>query len=92
MKKAKIYNEERMKNIYLSPPKSQKSIDIDLIKEQVIDLNDKLDYLVTILMKNRKIGVRTNGKNDNEIIIPALGDNPNILDISLDITQQLKIF
>ena len=39
----------------LLPEKDQKAIDIEVVKEQVLDLNDKFDYLMFVLMKERRV-------------------------------------
>jgi hypothetical protein len=36
---------------------------IEVVKEQILDLNDKFDFLVSILIKNKKIGIQ---QVDNE--------------------------
>lgn len=39
----------------LLPEKDQKAIDLEVVKEQILDLNDKFDYLLHVLMKEKKI-------------------------------------
>ena len=46
---------ERSKNMELAPPVEQTTIDLDIVKEQIIDLNDKFDFLIFTMMKNRKL-------------------------------------
>lgn len=49
---------ERKENEDLVPGVDQQVIDVEIIKEQIIDLNDKFDFLVSLLIKNQKIAVR----------------------------------
>jgi hypothetical protein len=68
-----------------------------LIKEQVIDLNDKLDYLVTILMKNRKLGVKKTTSLDHQNIkntefVIGGSENKNEIEDQLDINEQFQLF
>ena len=39
----------------LLPEVDQKAIDLEVVKEQILDLNDKFDYLLFVLMKERRI-------------------------------------
>lgn len=39
----------------LMPEKDQKAIDLEIVKEQILDLNDKFDYLLYVMMKEKKI-------------------------------------
>ena len=38
-------------------PRDINAENIDLVKEQVLDLNDKFDFLLSLLMKGQKLGV-----------------------------------
>lgn len=45
-------------------------MDVEIIKEQVLDLNDKFDFLLTLLFKNEKLGVEANPEsNDQEFVL-----------------------
>ena len=46
---------ERKMNENLLPERDQKAIDLEVVKEQILDLNDKFDYLLSIMMKERRI-------------------------------------
>lgn len=54
------YKVERNKNLNLAPPRSKKEIDVEYVKEQALDLNDKFDFLISLLMKNQKMGAKYN--------------------------------
>ena len=47
--------EERKANEGLLPEKDQKAIDLEVVKEQILDLNDKFDYLLYVMMKDRRL-------------------------------------
>ena len=49
---------ERKSNQQLLPDDPTSS-SIDLIREQILDLNDKFDYLVTLFLKSKKIDFET---------------------------------
>ena len=49
------FKRERYNNIDLVPKRDQTSIDAEIVKDQVIDLNDKFDYLLYILFKSGKL-------------------------------------
>ena len=49
------FQAERKMNEELMPDKDQKAIDIEIVKEQILDLNDKFDYLMYVLMKDRRL-------------------------------------
>ena len=38
-------------------PKDVQGENIDVVKEQILDLNDKFDFLLSLLMKGQKLGV-----------------------------------
>jgi hypothetical protein len=42
-------------NENLLPEKDQKAIDIEVVKEQILDLNDKFDYLLFVMMKDKRL-------------------------------------
>lgn len=50
------YKVIRNKNLDLAPPRTKKEIEIEYVKEQALDLNDKFDYIISLLMKNKKMG------------------------------------
>jgi hypothetical protein len=50
-----MFHQERLDNEDLVPPPDQKEIDIEIVKEQILDLNDKFDYLILLMMKNKKM-------------------------------------
>ena len=52
---------------------------IEIIKEQIIDLNDKFDFLVSLMIKSQKINVKHNENDDADF---ALGEGP--VDTSLN--------
>jgi hypothetical protein len=39
----------------LLPEKDQKALDLEVVKEQILDLNDKFDYLLFVLLKDKKL-------------------------------------
>lgn len=43
-------------------PEDVKSKHLEIIKEQVLDLNDKFDFLVTLLIKSNKLGAQRKEK------------------------------
>lgn len=47
---------ERNQNNDILPPESSTEKDLQVVKEQILDLNDKFDYLLYLLVKDRKIG------------------------------------
>jgi hypothetical protein len=55
IKHADMFHQERLDNEDLVPPPDQKEIDIEIVKEQILDLNDKFDYLILLMMKNKKM-------------------------------------
>ena len=52
--------DEMKQNEDLVPPESEEKVGIEIIKEQIIDLNDKFDFLINLMIKNQKIGVIKN--------------------------------
>jgi hypothetical protein len=46
---------ERKMNEGMLPEKDQKAIDLEVVKEQILDLNDKFDYLLYVMMKDRRL-------------------------------------
>jgi hypothetical protein len=48
--------QERISNLDMLP-RDINAENIDLVKEQVLDLNDKFDFLLSLLMKGQKLGV-----------------------------------
>jgi hypothetical protein len=51
-----IFHKERMENEDLVPPPDQTEVDVEVIKDQILTLNDKFDYLLYVMMKNQKLG------------------------------------
>jgi hypothetical protein len=51
-----IFHNERMENEGLVPPPDQTDMDVEIIKDQILTLNDKFDYLLYVMMKNSKLG------------------------------------
>lgn len=45
---------ERLDNEELIP-EDVKGKHIEIVKEQIIDLNDKFDYLITLMLKSKKM-------------------------------------
>jgi hypothetical protein len=43
---------ERKENEDLCPGIDQQVIDIEVVKEQILDLNDKFDFLINLMIKN----------------------------------------
>lgn len=54
---ADTMRDERKSNIDLLPVDVNGN-NIELVKEQVLDLNDKFDFLLSLLMKGQKLGVK----------------------------------
>jgi hypothetical protein len=54
---ADLMREERKHNTNLLPEDTNGK-NIDLVKEQILDLNDKFDFLLSLLMKGQKLGVK----------------------------------
>lgn len=52
----------------MNPGIDQHVVDIEIVKEQIIDLNDKFDFLINLLIKNNKMGVQKK-ENDSEFVI-----------------------
>ena len=53
---------ERVENEELVPLPDKKEIDLEIVKDQILDLNDKFDYLIFVMMKNKKMAA-TSGNN-----------------------------
>lgn len=51
-----LFHIERINNESLVPPPNQTDIDVEIVKEQILNLNDKFDYLLYVMMKNQKLG------------------------------------
>lgn len=47
-----LFHKERTNNENLVPPPNQTEIDVEIVKEQILNLNDKFDYLLYVMMKN----------------------------------------
>lgn len=55
--------EERLMNEELVPF-DENSHNIEVVKEQILDLNDKFDFLVSLLIKSQKLNVEVSEEND----------------------------
>lgn len=56
--------EERLNNQDLVPF-DENAHNIEVVKEQILDLNDKFDFLVTLLLKGQKLGVQVDEDENN---------------------------
>jgi hypothetical protein len=68
-KKTDLARAERKQNEDLVPPPDSQHQELEIVKEQVIDLNDKFDYLVSLMIKNQKIAVISNAQEEDEFIL-----------------------
>jgi hypothetical protein len=70
--------QERLDNMDLVPV-DEKGEHIELIKEQILDLNDKFDFLISMMIKSRKVIVKEvedeDGNKSREIGLNL--DNPH---------------
>jgi len=57
--------EERKHNEGVVPEENVVERDLGVVKNQILDLNDKFDYLVLLMLKGRKLA-----KVDKEFVIP----------------------
>lgn len=46
---------ERKNNIEEILPEDEDGSNVEIIKDQMLDINDKFDYLVSLMMRNDKI-------------------------------------
>ncbi len=53
---AEAMKAERLENEDLIP-KDVHGEQIEIVKEQIIDLNDKFDFLISLMIKSQKLGV-----------------------------------
>ena len=86
-----MYREEKKQNEDICPGVDQKVIDIEVIKEHIIDLNDKFDYLVNLMIKNKKIAVIKKKDEEAEFAIGKETSNDISLD-SKDVLSYVKEF
>jgi len=50
----------------LDPGNDVKDTEIDIVKEQILDLNDKFDFLIQLMIKNQKLAVVKDEDDNNE--------------------------
>jgi hypothetical protein len=50
------------------PKEDEKGVTVDIIKEQILDLNDKFDYILFLLMKQKQIEKEDHGFKFKTII------------------------
>jgi hypothetical protein len=58
---------ERLNNMDMNPVDND-AINLDIVKEQVLDLNDKFDFLISLLVKSKQMGVANVGKETDFVI------------------------
>jgi hypothetical protein len=46
---------ERQQNDDMVPKENPMEKDLDIVKSQILDLNDKFDYLIYLMIKNNKL-------------------------------------
>ena len=61
---SELHKAEKKENDDLVPGESQDVVDVEIIKEQIIDLNDKFDYLITLLLQDQQIAV---SRDENDL-------------------------
>lgn len=64
-------------NENLLPEKDQKAIDIEVVKEQILDLNDKFDYLLFVMMKDKRIQPKDGNYQLKEPLTTSINDEPH---------------
>ena len=69
--------EERISNLDMIP-RDINGENIDIVKDQILDLNDKFDFLLSLLMKGEKLGVTLDHNQEAQ---------PAIKEFSLDKVQ-----
>ena len=95
MKQVDEFWSERKLNEGLLPEKDQKAIDLEVVKEQILDINDKFDYLLFVLMKERRIENKSGEfqltQTPNEVLSPSINRATTELE-ELEVKDDVKNF
>lgn len=66
--------------------------DIEIVKEQILDINDKFDFLVSLLMKSHKIQTKTIEDDEGEEDVDfAINEGENLTQEGYDPIEYSKI-
>lgn len=77
--------EEKKENENLVPGEDETQRDVEIIKEQIIDLNDKFDFLVSLLIKSQKIGMKKDELNQPDFV---MGDGKTSINSNAEIEEE----
>ena len=58
-----LFRKERKQNEDIIPSINQVEKDVELVKQQILDLNDKFDYIIFMMIKNQKLQKEAGSKD-----------------------------